>query len=243
MKPAVLRIDVGCADRRNVLPHIVEAGLRQRPQILGALEADPRHQFIFVGAEARQHETGIAARGTCGKTACLHQRHRPAGARQFARDRQSREPATDDTDIDVEIVGQSRPLGRVDLGRGIPGIAVGRGCGVVTHQDRYPTAPPMNGFRFYGIWTRHTRGREDRFCPPPLDTCIPESEIIGMRRLLLLRHAKTERAEAGERDRDRKLTNRGRNDAPVIGTFMAKHGLVPDLALVSPAARAQETWR
>jgi phosphohistidine phosphatase len=63
-----------------------------------------------------------------------------------------------------------------------------------------------------------------------------------MRRLLLLRHAKTERAEAGERDRDRKLTKRGRNDAPVIGTFMAKHGLVPDLALVSPAVRAQETW-
>jgi phosphohistidine phosphatase len=63
-----------------------------------------------------------------------------------------------------------------------------------------------------------------------------------MRRLLLLRHAKTERAEPGERDRDRKLTGRGRNDAPVIGTYIAKHGLVPDLALVSPAVRAQETW-
>jgi len=78
--------------------------------------------------------------------------------------------------------------------------------------------------------------------PPPLDTFVRESEIIGMRRLLLLRHAKTERAEAGERDRDRKLTKRGRSDAPIIGTFMAKHGLVPDLALVSPAVRAQETW-
>ena len=63
-----------------------------------------------------------------------------------------------------------------------------------------------------------------------------------MRRLLLLRHAKTERAETGERDRDRKLTKRGRNDAPVIGAYMANHGLVPDLALVSPATRAQETW-
>jgi len=63
-----------------------------------------------------------------------------------------------------------------------------------------------------------------------------------MRRLLLLRHAKTERAEPGERDRDRKLTKRGRADAPMIGTYMARHGLTPDLALVSPARRAQETW-
>jgi phosphohistidine phosphatase len=63
-----------------------------------------------------------------------------------------------------------------------------------------------------------------------------------MRRLMLLRHAKTERAEPGERDRDRKLTKRGRNDAPLIGAYMARHDLVPDLALVSPATRAQETW-
>jgi phosphohistidine phosphatase SixA len=38
-----------------------------------------------------------------------------------------------------------------------------------------------------------------------------------MRRLLLLRHAKTERPKPGEGDRDRKLTNRGGADAPVIG--------------------------
>jgi len=59
---------------------------------------------------------------------------------------------------------------------------------------------------------------------------------------MLLRHAKTERAEPGQRDRDRKLMKRGRADAPMIGTFMAHYGLVPDLALVSPATRAQETW-
>jgi phosphohistidine phosphatase len=63
-----------------------------------------------------------------------------------------------------------------------------------------------------------------------------------MRRLMLLRHAKTERAEAGQRDRDRKLMKRGRDDAPVIGAYMAHHGFVPDLALVSPATRTQETW-
>jgi phosphohistidine phosphatase len=63
-----------------------------------------------------------------------------------------------------------------------------------------------------------------------------------MRRLMLLRHAKTERAEPGQRDRDRKLTKRGRDDAAVIGAYMARHGHTPDLALVSPAKRAQETW-
>ena len=63
-----------------------------------------------------------------------------------------------------------------------------------------------------------------------------------MRRLLLLRHAKTERAGPGERDRDRRLTERGRLDAPVIGTYLARHGLVPDLVVISPATRTLETW-
>jgi phosphohistidine phosphatase len=75
-----------------------------------------------------------------------------------------------------------------------------------------------------------------------LDSRGEESDIAAMRRLMLLRHAKTERAGPGESDRDRKLTKRGRADAPVIGAYMARHGLVPDLALVSPATRTQETW-
>ena len=63
-----------------------------------------------------------------------------------------------------------------------------------------------------------------------------------MRRLMLLRHAKTERPGPGQRDRDRALTKRGRDDAPAIGAYMAHHGLVPDLTLVSPAKRTQQTW-
>jgi phosphohistidine phosphatase len=63
-----------------------------------------------------------------------------------------------------------------------------------------------------------------------------------MRRLMLLRHAKTERAEPGQRDRDRKLLKRGRADAPALGAYMSHHDLIPDLALVSPATRARETW-
>jgi phosphohistidine phosphatase len=76
-----------------------------------------------------------------------------------------------------------------------------------------------------------------------LDTLQTGDDINNMRRLMLLRHAKTERADPGERDRDRKLMKRGRSDGTMIGTYMAHHGLVPDLALVSPATRAQETWR
>jgi phosphohistidine phosphatase len=75
-----------------------------------------------------------------------------------------------------------------------------------------------------------------------LDWRRRESDITAMRRLLLLRHAKTERAGPGERDRERQLTKRGRADAPLIGAYMVRQGLVPDLALVSPATRAEETW-
>jgi phosphohistidine phosphatase len=61
-------------------------------------------------------------------------------------------------------------------------------------------------------------------------------------RLILLRHAKSEKAEAGQRDHVRRLNARGRDDAPMIGAYMARHGLVPDRALVSSAARTRETW-
>jgi phosphohistidine phosphatase len=63
-----------------------------------------------------------------------------------------------------------------------------------------------------------------------------------MRRLLLLRHAKAERSQAGGSDRDRVLTDRGRADARKVGGYLARHGFVPDHALVSPAARTRETW-
>jgi phosphohistidine phosphatase len=61
-------------------------------------------------------------------------------------------------------------------------------------------------------------------------------------RLILLRHAKTEKVEPGMRDRDRSLDARGRGDAPRIGAYLAHHALVPDRALVSTARRTCETW-
>jgi phosphohistidine phosphatase len=60
-------------------------------------------------------------------------------------------------------------------------------------------------------------------------------------RLILLRHAKSAWPE-GVADEERPLAERGRKSAPVIGAYMAREKLIPDLALVSPARRAQETW-
>jgi phosphohistidine phosphatase len=61
-------------------------------------------------------------------------------------------------------------------------------------------------------------------------------------RLMLLRHAKSEKAEGSMADRDRSLSARGRSDAVRIGAYMAHHNLIPDRALVSAAQRTRETW-
>ena len=63
-----------------------------------------------------------------------------------------------------------------------------------------------------------------------------------MRRLLLLRHAKAESLQPGGRDHDRVLMARGRADAKTLGAYLARHGFIPDRAVVSTAARTRETW-
>jgi phosphohistidine phosphatase len=63
-----------------------------------------------------------------------------------------------------------------------------------------------------------------------------------MRRLMLLRHAKTENDAPSGRDEDRRLDERGRLDAAEIGRWMAGHPPYPDSVLVSPAARSVQTW-
>jgi phosphohistidine phosphatase len=63
-----------------------------------------------------------------------------------------------------------------------------------------------------------------------------------MRRLMLLRHAKTESDAPSGRDQDRRLDDRGHKDAAKIGEWMAEHPPFPDTVLVSPAVRAKQTW-
>jgi phosphohistidine phosphatase len=63
-----------------------------------------------------------------------------------------------------------------------------------------------------------------------------------MDRLILLRHGKAEADAPSGRDFDRGLTDRGRRDAALIARVLDEAGLAPDLVLVSPAARATQTW-
>lgn len=61
-------------------------------------------------------------------------------------------------------------------------------------------------------------------------------------RLMLLRHAKAEKAEAGMPDHARLLNARGRSDAALIGAYIDRHSLAPDRVIVSTAQRTCETW-
>src|SRR4030088_3026599 len=63
-----------------------------------------------------------------------------------------------------------------------------------------------------------------------------------MRRLMLLRHSKTENDAPSGRDQDRRLDNRGRSDAAEIGGWIARHPPFSGLVLVLPAIRAHQTW-
>ncbi len=63
-----------------------------------------------------------------------------------------------------------------------------------------------------------------------------------MRRLLLMRHAKSDQSMLGLADERRPLNKRGRASAPEMGALLARLGLTPDLALVSTAKRTRETY-
>jgi phosphohistidine phosphatase len=62
-----------------------------------------------------------------------------------------------------------------------------------------------------------------------------------MHQLLLLRHAKSSWGDAALPDRERPLNKRGHRGVAAIRDAMREMGLAPDLVLVSPARRTQET--
>jgi phosphohistidine phosphatase len=62
-----------------------------------------------------------------------------------------------------------------------------------------------------------------------------------MRRLLLLRHAKSSWATPGQRDFDRPLAPRGLKAAPHMARYIAEHGLAPDAVICSTARRTRAT--
>jgi phosphohistidine phosphatase len=65
------------------------------------------------------------------------------------------------------------------------------------------------------------------------------TEEVG-RKLVLLRHAKSDWPDVA--DHDRPLAKRGRRDAPIVGRWLGESGHVPDAVVCSTARRARETW-
>jgi len=62
----------------------------------------------------------------------------------------------------------------------------------------------------------------------------------AVRKLVLLRHAKSDWPDVA--DHDRPLAKRGRRDAPVVGRWIGASGYAPDAVVCSTARRARETW-
>ena len=62
-----------------------------------------------------------------------------------------------------------------------------------------------------------------------------------MLRLMLLRHAKSNWSSSGMQDAARPLTERGKAAARLMGGYMARHSLIPERVLCSPARRTRET--
>ena len=60
------------------------------------------------------------------------------------------------------------------------------------------------------------------------------------RRLILLRHAKSDWPDVP--DQERPLAKRGRRDAPVVGRWLRGHGYLPDTVICSVARRTRQTW-
>ena len=60
------------------------------------------------------------------------------------------------------------------------------------------------------------------------------------RKLILLRHAKSDWPDVA--DHERPLAKRGRRDAPAVGRWLGESGYAPDAVICSTARRARQTW-
>ncbi len=65
--------------------------------------------------------------------------------------------------------------------------------------------------------------------------------MTSFKTITLLRHAKSDWANAQLDDHDRPLNARGRRSAPLIGRYMVEQKLSPQVILASTALRAQQT--
>jgi len=63
-----------------------------------------------------------------------------------------------------------------------------------------------------------------------------------MKRLILVRHAKSSWERSDVADQDRPLNERGIEAAAKLGTWLATHGHQPNQVLSSTATRCRQTW-
>jgi phosphohistidine phosphatase len=76
-----------------------------------------------------------------------------------------------------------------------------------------------------------------------IDLSAHKRESVAMHRLMLLRHAKSDwSSSSGTPDMVRPLNARGEAAARLMGGYMARHRLIPQRVLCSPAQRTRETW-
>lgn len=62
-----------------------------------------------------------------------------------------------------------------------------------------------------------------------------------MKKLFIIRHAKSSWEDLLVKDFDRPLNKRGKKDAPFMGTVLKNKGIIPDIIISSPALRAKTT--
>jgi phosphohistidine phosphatase len=64
---------------------------------------------------------------------------------------------------------------------------------------------------------------------------------MAMKKLLIIRHAKSSWEDFTVSDFDRPLNDRGKRDAPMMAERIAARNITPDFVLTSPAKRARKT--
>lgn len=72
-------------------------------------------------------------------------------------------------------------------------------------------------------------------------TVFLQKKKFRMKKLTLIRHAKSSWSDYGLRDHDRPLADRGLRDAPFMAQLMASRGWLPDALVSSTALRARTT--
>jgi len=64
---------------------------------------------------------------------------------------------------------------------------------------------------------------------------------MSLKKILIMRHAKSSWSEQSLKDFERPLNERGVKDAPLMGRYLKELGLIPDQMIGSPAVRAKQT--